>query len=118
HAQEQAREPVGEVAADEEQMIVLELVEELLRHQVLALQGADELEQILIGDDVGRGGRQLSEQVVDDRALQPLALRGQINHPVGQVRQHVRRGGSGKPLDIDRRLEQRIGGSGDEQVEV
>ena len=58
HAQEQPRQPVGEIAADEQQVVVLELVEQLLRRQVLALQRADELEQVLVGDDVGRRGRQ------------------------------------------------------------
>jgi hypothetical protein len=74
HAQEQAREPVREIAADEEKMIVFELVKELLRRQVLALQRADELQQILIGDHVGRRGGDPAEEVVDDRALQTVAL--------------------------------------------
>jgi len=54
HSQEQPRQPVGEVASDEQQVAVLELVEELLGRQVLVLQCADELEQVLIGDDVRR----------------------------------------------------------------
>ena len=70
HAQEQARQPVGEVAADEQQVVVLELVEQLLGRQVLALQRADELEHVLVGDHVGRRGGQPAEQVIDDRPLQ------------------------------------------------
>ena len=58
HAQEQARQPVGEVAADEQQVVVLELVEQLLGRQVLALQRADELQRVLVGDHVGGRGRQ------------------------------------------------------------
>ena len=54
HAEEQPRQPVGEVAADEQQMVMLELVEKLFRRQVLALQRADELERVFVGDDVGR----------------------------------------------------------------
>ena len=54
HPQEQAREPVGEAAADQQQMVVLELVEEPLGRQVLALQRADEFEHVLFGNDVRR----------------------------------------------------------------
>ena len=59
HAQEQPRQPVGEVAADEQQVVVLELVEQLFGRQVLALQRADEFEQVFVGDHVGRRGRSL-----------------------------------------------------------
>ena len=41
-----------------QQVVVLELVEELLRRQVLALQRADEFERVLVGDHVGRRRRQ------------------------------------------------------------
>ena len=75
HAQEQARQPVGEVAADEQQVVVLELVEQLLGGQVLALQRADEFQQVLVGNDVGRRGGKAAEQVVNDRALQAVPLR-------------------------------------------
>ena len=85
HAQEQAREPVGEIAADEQQVVVLELVEELLRRQVLALQRADELEHVLVGDHVGRRRRQPAEQVVDDGALQLARARRQVGDAVGRV---------------------------------
>jgi hypothetical protein len=105
-------------SADEQQMIVLELVKELLRHQMLALQSADELEQVFIGDDVGRGRREFPKQVIDERALQAFALAGQVDHPVGRVRQHLGRPRSVEALQIDRALEQRIEGGGDEQIKV
>ena len=65
HAQEQARQPVGEIAADQQQVVVLELVEQLFGREVLGLQRADELQHVLVGDDVGRRGGQPPEQVVD-----------------------------------------------------
>ena len=84
HAQEQSRQPVGEVAADEQQVIVLELVEQLLGRQVLALQRADELQQVLVGDHVGRRGGQATEQVIDHRPLQPVALGRQVRTRLGE----------------------------------
>ena len=118
HAQEQPRQPVGEIAADEQQVIVLELVEQPLGHQVLALQRADELQQILIGDHVGRRCRELPEQVIDHRALQAIALSGQVGHPVGRIGHHIGRGHAAEALEVDRGLEQRIERGGDEQVEI
>src|SRR5690349_5420445 len=50
HAQEQSRKPVGEAASDEQQMVVLELVKQPLGRQVLALQRADELERVFVGN--------------------------------------------------------------------
>ena len=76
HAQEQPRQPVGEVAADEQQVVVFQFVEQFLRHQVVALQRADELQRVLVGNHVGRRGRQPTEQVVDHRPLQRFALTG------------------------------------------
>ena len=99
-------------------MIVLELVEELLRHQVLALQRADELQQVLVRDHVGRGCRQLAEQMVDHRVLQPVALYGQVDHPVGRVRQHLGGSRAGEALEVDGALEERVDRGGHEQVEV
>ena len=55
-------------------MIVFELVKELLRRQVLALQRADEFQQVLIGDHVGRRGGNPAEEMVDHRSLQTVAL--------------------------------------------
>ena len=43
---------------------------------------ADELQHVLVGDDVGRRGRQPAEQVVDDRALQLVALGGRSATPL------------------------------------
>ncbi len=117
HAQEQARQPVAEVAADEQQVVVLELVEQLFRREVLALQRADELEQVLVGDHVGGRGGEPAEQVVDDRPLQAIALGRQVGDAIGRVGQHLRAGGPAEPLQVDRVLQQRVEGRRDEQVE-
>ena len=91
HAQEQPRQPVGEIAADQQQVVVLELVEQLLGRQVLGLQRADELEHVLVGHDVGGRGREPSQQVIDDRALQLAALGRQVGDAVRRVGDHVGR---------------------------
>ena len=117
HAQEQARQPVGEIAADEQQVVVLELVEQLLGRQVLALQRADELEQVLVRDHVGRRRRDAPEQVIHDRPLQAVALGRQVDDAVGRVRQRLGRGRAAEALEVDRRLEQRVAGRRDEEVE-
>jgi hypothetical protein len=74
HAQEQPRQPVGEVAADEQQMVVFEFVKQLLWREVFALQRTDELEQILIRQDVGGRGGHAAKQVINHRPLQAVAL--------------------------------------------
>ncbi len=63
---------------------MLELVKQFLGRQVLVLQSTDEFEQILVRDDVRRGGRELSKQVVNERTLQPVALGRQVDDPVGE----------------------------------
>ena len=93
-------------------------MKQLFRRKVLTLQGADELQQIFIGDDVGRRCRELAEQVIDQRTLQAVALRGQVGHPIGRIGQHVCGGHAGEPFQVDRGLEQRIKGGGDEQIEI
>ena len=52
HAQEQARQPVGEVAADQQQVAVLQFVEQFLGGEMLGLQRADELQHVLVRDDI------------------------------------------------------------------
>ncbi len=85
---------------------MLELVEQLLRSQVLALQRADELQQVLIGDDVRRRGRQFSKQMIDQRPLQPVAFARKVDDTVGCVGQDIRRWGAVEALEVDRRLQQ------------
>jgi hypothetical protein len=119
HAQEQPRQPVGEVAADQEEVVVLELVEQLLRRQVLRLQRADEFQHVLVRDHVGRRGREFPEQVIDDGALQFGALGRQVGDPVGRVGHDLRqRGLAAEALEVDRLLQQRVEGGGDEHVEI
>ena len=118
HAQEQPREPVREVAADQQQVAVLELVEQLLGRQVLRLQRADELEHVLVGDDVGGRRRELAEHVVHDRPLQLAAFGRQVRHAVRRIGDHLRVRLAAAALEVHRLLEQRVEGRGDEQVEV
>ena len=118
HAQEEPGEPVGEVAADHQQVVVLEGMEELLRDQVLALQRADELEHVLVGYDVGRRGGEAAEQVIDDRALEIVPLDRQVGHPVGSVGDHLRVGGAVEADLVDRLLEERVERHRDVEVEV
>ena len=58
HTQEQACQPVGEVAADEQQVVVFEFVKEFFRREMLALQkgrdGEREVAEIL--DELKRQG--------------------------------------------------------------
>ena len=118
HAQEQARQPVGEVAADEEQVVVLELVEELLGREVLALQRAHELQHVLVGDHVGGRRRAAPEQVIDDRTLQLIALARQVGNAVGRVGDDLGGLRAAEALGVHRLLEQRIESRRDEEVEV
>ena len=118
HAQEQARQPVGKVAADQQQVAVLELVEQLFGREVLGLQRADELEHVLVGDDVGRRGRELAEHVVNDRTLQLAALGREVGHAVRRVRDDFRVRLATEPFKVHRLLEQRVERRRDEQVEV
>ena len=117
HAQEQACQPVAEIAADEQQVVVLELVEQLLGREVLALQRADVLQEILVGDHVGGRGGNAAEQVIHDGPLQAIALGWQVGDAIRRVRQHLRAGGPAEPLLVDGVFQQRIESGGDEQVE-
>ena len=117
-AQEESRQPVGVAAADQEQVIVLELVEEPLGRQMLALQRADELERVFVRDHVRRRRRQPPHQVVDNGALQVLALRGQVGHAVRRIRDDFGRLCAAEALVVDRLLEQRIEGRRDKKIEV
>ena len=118
HAQEQPRQPVRKTAADDEQVAVLELVEKLLGRQVLALQRADELQHVLVGDDVGRRCRDASEQVVDDRPRELLALARQVDDAVRRVADDLGGLRAAEALGVDRVLQQRVEGGADEQVEI
>ena len=108
HAQKEPRKPVGEIAADEQQMIVFEFVKKLLRRQMFALQRTDEFEKILIRDHVGRRGRHAAEQVIDDRALQAIALRWQVRHAVRRVGEHLGRRRAAEALQVNGAFEERI----------
>jgi hypothetical protein len=118
HAQEEPREPVGEIAADDEQVVVLEGVKELLGRQVLALQRADEFQHVLVGDDVGGRRGKAAEQVVDDGAREVVALDGQVGHAVGGVGDDLGVGRAAEAHGVDRLLEQRVEGHRDVEVEV
>ena len=118
HAEEEPRQPVGEVAADQQQVIVLELVEELLRSQVLGLQRADELQHVLVGDDVGRRRGESAKHVIHDRALQLAALDGEIGHAVRRIGDDLGGRLAAVSLEIHRPLEQRVEGRGHEEIEV
>ena len=118
HAKEEPGEPVREAAADEQQVIVLELVEELLGRQVLALQRADELEHVLVGDDIcGRRG-EATEQVIDHGTGQILALGREVDDAIRRIRNDVRGLGATEPLAVDCLLEQRVERRRHEQIEV
>ena len=58
-----------------------------------------------------------AEQVIHDRPLQAIALRRQVGDAIGRVGQHFGAGGAAEPLLVDRVLQQRVEGGGDEQVE-
>ena len=118
HAQKEARQPVGEIAADEQQVIVLELMKQLFGRQVFALQRADELKQVLVRYYISWRGGELAEQVVDDRALQLVALGGEIGNAVRGIGQHFGRRRAAESLQIYGGLEQRIECGRDEQVEI
>jgi hypothetical protein len=49
-AQEQPRDPIGKVAAEDEQMLALQLVEQPFRR--MFLQREHELQEILVGDHI------------------------------------------------------------------
>jgi len=118
HAQEEPGEPVGEVTADDEQVVVLERVEKFFRRQVLALQRADELEHVLVGNDIGRRGREPAEQMVDHGPLQVVAFDREVGNAVRRVGDHLGVGRTAEADLVDRLLEQRIERHGDVEVEV
>ena len=97
---------------------MLELVEELFRREVLALQGADELQRVLVGDHVGRRRGEPAEQVVHDGPLLLVALDREVGHAVGGVGDDLGGGGAAEAFRVERLLEQRVEGRGDEKVEV
>ena len=84
---------------------------------MLALQRADVLQEILVGDHVGGRGGYAAEQVIHDGPLQAIALRRQVGDAIGRVGQHLRAGGPAEPLLVDRVFQQRVESGGDEQVE-
>ena len=55
--------------------------------------------------------------MIDDGPLQAIALGRQVGHAIGRVGQHLGARGAAEPLQVDRVLEQRIEGGGDEQIE-
>ena len=118
HPQEQSRQPVGEVAADQQQVVVLELVEELLRRQVLGLQCADELEHVLVRYDISRRSRQPAEHVIHHRALKLAAFGRQVGDTVRRVSDDLGARLAAVALQVDGALEQGVEGRGDEEVEV
>ncbi len=97
---------------------MFELVEELLGRQVLTLQRADEFQQILVRNDVGRGGREFSKKMVDQGSLQPVPLGGQVDHAIRRISEHVYRRGAAKSFLVDGGFEQGVAGSRDEEVKV
>ena len=118
HAQEQARQPVGKVAADQQQVTVLQFVEQLLGGEMLGLQGADELQHVLVRDDIrGRGGK-LAEHVIDDRPLQLTAFSREVGHAVWCVSDDLRVRLAAEALEVHSLLEQRVERGGDEEIEV
>ena len=85
--------------------------------EVLALQRADVLQEIFVGDHIGGRGGNAAEQVIHDRPLQAIAFRRQVGDTIGRVGQHLGAGGAAEPLLVDRVFQQRIESGGDEQVE-
>ena len=77
HAQEQPRQPVRKVAADQKKMAVLELMKQPFRRQVLGLKRTDELEKILVGQHIRRRSRQAAEQMVDDMRVATARVRSE-----------------------------------------
>jgi hypothetical protein len=118
HPQEQPGKPVREIAPDHQEVVVLKGMEKLLRGQVLALEGADELKHVLVRDDVGGRRRQAAQEVVHHGALEVLPLDGQVGHAVRGVRQHLRVRGAGETHLVDGLLEQGIKGRRYVEVEV
>jgi hypothetical protein len=68
HRREQACHPVREVAVDQQQVVLLEFMDDLSQSQVLALQRANELEQIFPAPrrftDSGRGRLKTAQKTV------------------------------------------------------
>ena len=118
HPQEEPCEPVREVATDDQQVAVLELVKELLRRQMLRLQRTDELEHVLVGQHISGRRGEPPEQVVDHSALQLTTLDGQVRHAVRRVGDHLGHRLAAIPLEIHGPLEQRVEGGRHEQVEL
>ena len=118
HAQEEALEPVGETAAQQQQVVVLELAEQLLRAEVLRLQHANELENVLIGNGVGGHSCHSAEQVKDGRPYQVALLARQVDELVRRVCEHVGPGFAAEAGLVDGLLEQRVERGGDVEIEI
>jgi hypothetical protein len=97
---------------------VLEFVKELLGGPMLGLQGADEFQHVLVGQHVRRRGRETSQQMIDHGALEVGTFARQISDAVGRVGDHLGTWLAAVAFQVDGRLQQRIEGSGDEQVEI
>ena len=53
HAKEKAHQPIGEVTADQQQMVVFQFMEQLFRREVFTLQRANKFECVFIRYHVG-----------------------------------------------------------------
>lgn len=81
--EEQARQPIGETATDEEQVVVLEFAKEFLRGVVGCLQCADKLQHVLVRDHIGGRGGEPAHEMIDQRALHGLRGPGRSTSLLG-----------------------------------
>ena len=97
---------------------MLQLVEKFLRREVFALERADELERVFVGNYIrGRGGEP-AEEVVNHGPLQLLALNREIGDTVGRIGHDFGRRCAGEPLGVDCLLQKRIEGRRNKQIKV
>ena len=73
HPQEDTGQPIRKIFAQDQQVIVLQLIEQILRTAALRLERADKLQHVLVRDGIVHGmGGEFPQQVIHGRPVQAL----------------------------------------------
>ena len=117
-AEEEAHQPVGETAAEDEQVAFLEGGEKFLRAIGVGLERAHELQSILVGEDVGGRRGEPAEEMIDERTREERALRGEIGDFVGGVGDDVGAAQGAEAHGVERVFQETVERGGDVEVEI
>ena len=117
HAHEETCQPAAEAAAKNHQALPIQLVEQQRRLPRPRLQRVEELNEVFLGDGIGRSRRQLAQQVIDDGRIQTLHVTGQVCQLGGRIGDYSGRRVASEAFLVDRSCQEGIEGGSDKQLQ-